>query len=72
MGLFVRKELNYIGSTFQHHSFSKCLAAMAAGKIDPELSITHTFPLEQYFEALDLNWADPASIKIIIEPNGGE
>ena len=72
MGLFVRKELNYIGSTFQHHSFSKCLAAMAAGKIAPELSITHTFPLEQYFEALDLNWADPASIKIIIEPNGGE
>ncbi len=70
MGLFVRKELNYIGTTFQHHSFSKCLAAMADGKIDPELTITHTFPLDRYFEALDTNWSDPTSIKIIIEPNG--
>ena len=70
MGLFVRKELNYIGTTFQHHSFSKCLKAMADGKIDPELSISHVFPLERYFEALDTNWDDPTSIKIIIEPNG--
>ena len=70
MGLFVRKELNYIGTTFQHHSFSKCLKAMADGKIDPELSISHVFPLERYFEALDTNWDAPTSIKIIIEPNG--
>ena len=56
MGLFVRKELNYIGTTFQHHSFSKCLAAMSTGKIDPELAISHIFPLDRYFEALDMNW----------------
>lgn len=69
MGLFVRKELNYIGTTFQHHSFSKCLAAMSTGKIDPELAISHIFPLDRYFEALDTNWADPTSIKVVIEPN---
>ena len=68
--LAAMSSFNYIGTTFQHHSFSKCLAAMADGKIAPELTITHTFPLDRYFEALDTNWSDPTPIKIIIEPNG--
>ena len=35
---------------------------MSTGKIDPELAISHIFPLDRYFEALDMNWADPTSI----------
>lgn len=70
MSLFARKELNYIGTTFQHHSFEKVLRAMAAGKVEPELIISKTYCLDDYFQALDENSRNEESVKIMIEPNG--
>lgn len=70
MSLFARKELNYIGATFQHHSFEKVLRAMSTGKVDPELIISKCYPLERYFEAFDENMNHQESVKIMIEPNG--
>ena len=70
ISLIARKELNYIGTTFQHHDFEKVLRAMSTGKVEPELIISRTYPLEDYFEALDENNRNEDLIKIIIEPNG--
>ena len=70
ISLIARKELNYIGTTFQHHDFEKVLRAMSMGKVEPELIISRTYPLEDYFEALDENNRNEDLIKIIIEPNG--
>lgn len=70
ISLIARKELNYIGTTFQHHDFEKVLRAMSMGKVEPELIISRTYPLEDYFEALDENYRNEDLIKIIIEPNG--
>lgn len=70
MALFASKELNYIGSTFQHHNFQQVLRSMETGRVDPEYIITDVFPLEDYFTALDKNLTDPTVIKVLIEPNG--
>jgi D-arabinitol dehydrogenase (NADP+) len=66
---FIIKELTYIGTTFASHGFQKCLYALEQGYVLPELVITHEFPLDRYFEALDLNLSDKESIKVIIHPN---
>lgn len=68
MSLFIRKELSYIGTTFQHHSFDKVLKAMADGKVDPEIIVSAVYPLDDYFEALDRNNSDGEAVKIMIEP----
>ena len=70
MSLFARKELNYIGSTFQHHNFEQVLRSMATGRVDPEFIITDVYPLDSYFAALDKNLTDGSSVKVLIEPNG--
>ena len=70
ISLFARKELHYIGSTFQHHNFEQVLRSMAAGRVDPAFVITDAYPLDRYFEALDRNLTDSGTIKIIVEPNG--
>lgn len=69
MSLFARKQLTYKGSTFGTHRFQQCLDAMATGKVDCEMIITHEYPLDDYFEALDTNLNDPGAIKIAIHPN---
>lgn len=70
MSLMARKELEYIGTTFQHHNFEQVLRSMETGRVDPEFVISDVYPLDRYFDALDKNLADPESIKIVIEPNG--
>ncbi len=70
MADFARRELNYIGTTFQHHSFEKVLRAMSMGKVDPEFVVSQVYTLDEYFTALDQNLSDVEVIKIIIEPNG--
>ncbi|WP_295753393.1 alcohol dehydrogenase catalytic domain-containing protein [uncultured Oscillibacter sp.] len=70
MSLFARKELHYMGSTFQHHNFDQVLRSMAKGRVDPEYIVTHVYPLENYFEALDKNLSDSGVVKVLIEPNG--
>lgn len=70
MAMFASRDLTYLGSTFQHHSFGQVLRSMSAGRVQPELTISAVYPIEQYFEALDRNLSDPECVKIIIEPNG--
>ena len=70
ISLFARKELHYIGSTFQHHNFQQVLRSMETLRVDPEFIISDIFPLEDYFTALDKNLNDCETIKIMIEPNG--
>lgn len=70
MGLFAMKQLTYMGSNFQSHHFQRCIDALADSIIDTSIVITHTFPLEHYFQALDTNIQDPDCIKVTILPNG--
>lgn len=70
MSLIARKELSYMGTTFQHHNFEQVLRSMSTGRVDPEFVISDTYSLDDYFEALDKNMSDKETIKIIIEPNG--
>ncbi len=69
MAAFIIRELSFIGTTFQHHSFERCIEALAQGVVDTECVITHKFPLSSYFEALDLNLHNSESVKVIIHPN---
>ncbi|MCI8596892.1 MAG: alcohol dehydrogenase catalytic domain-containing protein [Lachnospiraceae bacterium] len=70
MGKFIMKQLTYMGSNFQSHHFQRCVDALANGVIDASIVITHTYPLEDYFEALDTNIQDPECVKVTILPNG--
>lgn len=70
MSLVARKELSYMGTTFQHHNFEQVLRSMSTGRVDPEFVISDVYPLSDYFEALDKNMSDEETVKIIIEPNG--
>lgn len=69
MAPFIMRELSFIGTTFQHHSFERCIEALARGVVDAGCIITHEFPLSSYFEALDLNLNDSESVKVMIHPN---
>ena len=70
MAMFASRDLTYMGSTFQHHNFGQVLRSMSAGRVQPEVTISDTYPIDRYFEALDRNLRDPDCVKIIIEPNG--
>lgn len=72
MAKFIIRELSYLGSTFQSFSFDRALAAIADGRVDCGILVTGEYPLDRYFEALDRNLSDPASIKIVIRPNAEE
>ncbi len=72
IGKFAMKQLTYMGSNFQSHHFQRCVDALANGIIDTSIVITHTFPLEDYFKALDTNIQDPDCVKVTILPNGPE
>ena len=67
---FATRQVNYIGSTFQHNRFGQVLKAMEAGKVDPELAITDVMPLEDFFLGMDKMHHDENTIKVLFEPNG--
>ena len=67
---FTSSDMTLVGTKFQHHRFEQVLHSMSAGKVDPELTVSAIYPLEEFFQALDENLSDPESIKILIEPNG--
>lgn len=70
MSKFIVRELSFLGSTFQSYSFGRALQAISNGTVDCGILVTNEYPLDQYFEALDKNMGDNATIKIIIHPNG--
>ena len=67
---FTTRQVNYIGSTFQHDRFAQVLKAMAEGKVDPERIVTDVLPLEAFFDGMDRMRDDPDTIKVLLEPNG--
>lgn len=67
---FTTRQVNYIGSTFQHNRFGQVLKAMAEGAVDPELAISGILPLERFFDGMDRMRQDENAIKILLEPNG--
>ncbi|MBQ8563719.1 MAG: alcohol dehydrogenase catalytic domain-containing protein [Firmicutes bacterium] len=63
------KEQQFIGVSAQTNCFPEAVDYVVSGKLDLKPMITHQFPLDRYFEALDINRDDPASIKVVIHPN---
>lgn len=61
---------SYIGVSCQVNLFPMAVEYMAAGKIDVSKIVTHTFDLDDYFEALDTNKTDKSVLKVVIHPNG--
>lgn len=68
--MFATRQLNYIGSTFQHFKFPQTLKAIEEGKVDPELAITEVLPLDKFFDGMEHVLNDPHTIKVVFEPNG--
>ena len=66
---FATRQVNYIGSTFQHNRFAQVLKALSEGKVNAELAITDVLPLEEFFTGMDKVWNDPDTIKVLFEPN---
>jgi len=60
----------YIGVSCQVNNFPRAVEYMANGKCNVKMLVTHTFDLDDYFQALDLNKTDKSALKVIIHPNG--
>ncbi len=63
------KEQQLIGVSAQTNCFPEAVDYIIHGKLDLKPLITHQFPLEQYFDALDANRDDPMAIKVVVHPN---
>ena len=50
--------------------FPKAVDYLATGKVNVSTLPTHTFDLDDYFEALDTNMTDKSVLKVVIHPNG--
>ena len=62
-----RREITITGSMAVLHSFDRAGALLAAGALDPEIFVSHRFPLSSYAEALD-QFRAGIGRKIMIEP----
>ena len=64
------KNQSYIGVSCQVKNFPRSVEYMVTGKVKVDKIITHTFDLDDYFEALDTNMTDRNALKVVIHPNG--
>ena len=62
-----RREITITGSMAVLHSFDRAGELLAAGVLDPEIFISHRFPLDSYAEALG-QFRAGVGRKILIEP----
>lgn len=62
-----RREITVTGSMAVLHSFDRAGELMAAGVLDPEIFVSHRFPLAGYARALD-QFRAGVGRKILIEP----
>ena len=62
----VEKELNVRGSFAYRDEFPMVIDALANGDIDPELFISHSFPLAQTPEAFLVQLDKDASLKVMV------
>jgi L-iditol 2-dehydrogenase len=67
----VHNEIAIFGARANPNVSHKMIPMIAAGQLKVKDLVTHTFPLEQFSEALDLfvNRRDGV-IKVVVEPNG--
>ncbi len=64
------KNQTYVGVSCQVNNFPLAVEYMATGKCNVSTLVTHTFDLDNYFEALDLNKTDKSALKVVIHPTG--
>jgi 2-desacetyl-2-hydroxyethyl bacteriochlorophyllide A dehydrogenase len=62
-----RREITITGSMAVLHTFDRAGQLMAAGVLDPEVFVSHRFPLDSYAEAL-AQFRAGIGRKILIEP----
>jgi 2-desacetyl-2-hydroxyethyl bacteriochlorophyllide A dehydrogenase len=62
-----RREITITGSMAVLHSFDRAGDLMAAGVLDPDIFVSHRFPLDAYAEALN-QFRAGIGRKILIEP----
>jgi threonine dehydrogenase-like Zn-dependent dehydrogenase len=62
-----RREITITGSMAVLHSFDRAGTLLAGGVLDPEIFVSHRFPLESYAEAL-AQFRAGVGRKILIEP----
>lgn len=67
--LIFNNELTYTASFCQSHNFGRAIEALSDGRVNGELLVTHEYPLERFYEALDENVNNRDSIKVVIHPN---
>ncbi|MFV2044997.1 MAG: zinc-binding dehydrogenase, partial [Anaerolineales bacterium] len=64
-----RKELSIVGSRLYNGDFEQALALIVSGDVDPNLIITHHFPLEDAGGAFSILLEHPEqAIKVIVTP----
>ncbi|MFQ6097572.1 MAG: zinc-binding dehydrogenase, partial [Armatimonadota bacterium] len=67
--VLVRKELDVFGSRMNARLFPDVLRLLQAGSVDPRPFITHSFPLENAVEALQLARDNPEeAVKVLLLP----
>lgn len=62
-------EQTYTSVSAQTFCYPKALEYMGSGKVKVDKLVTHIFPLDDYFEALETNKTDKSSLKVVIHPN---
>lgn len=67
--LIFNNELTYTASFCQSHNFGRAIEVLDRGIVNGELLVTHEYPLEHFYEALDENVNNRDSIKVLIHPN---
>ena len=69
----VHNEIAIFGSRANPNVSRKIIGMIAAGRVNVKDLITHTFPLEDFAEALDtFESRKGGALKVVIEPNGPE
>lgn len=64
------KNQSYVGVSCQVNNFPRAVEYMGNGKCNVSTLVTHTFDLDDFYAALDLNKTDKSALKVIIHPNG--
>ncbi|MDO4320978.1 MAG: alcohol dehydrogenase catalytic domain-containing protein [Lachnospiraceae bacterium] len=67
--LMFNNELTYMTSFCQSHNFGRAVEALADKTVDGDLLVTHEYPLDRFYEALDENVNNRNSVKVVIHPN---
>lgn len=67
--IIFNNELTYTASFCQSHNFGRAIEALSDGRVNGDLLVTHEYPLDRFYEALDENVNNRNSIKVVIHPN---